>query len=114
VDESSKAIALAVTNRGLNSIPESSCEFVTGEVGKFMAAALEQGQQYDLIILDPPKLAPSKKVLAQALRKYRKYARFVLLAHVQTGQLCSKIIPFGLNCLLFYKREGGGSGLERE
>jgi 23S rRNA G2069 N7-methylase RlmK/C1962 C5-methylase RlmI len=35
-----------------------------------MSAAEEAGKSWDVIVLDPPKLAPSKKVLAKATNKY--------------------------------------------
>jgi len=31
-------------------------------VGRFLATALNNGVQYDVVVIDPPKLAPSKKV----------------------------------------------------
>lgn len=73
VDESASAIALAIENRSLNGISENTCEFQQAEISSFMVAAAQQELQYDLVILDPPKLAPTAKVLAQALRKYRRY-----------------------------------------
>lgn len=37
-----------------------------------MEEAISMNKQFDVLILDPPKLAPSKKVLPQAQQKYTK------------------------------------------
>ena len=36
------------------------------------AQALAEGRRWDLVIFDPPKLAPSRKTLEKATRKYRR------------------------------------------
>lgn len=35
-----------------------------------MDTAYQQGRKWDIVVLDPPKLAPNKKVLERAVRKY--------------------------------------------
>ena len=37
-----------------------SCVFAKDDVSAFLRAALEAGQAWDVVILDPPKLAPSR------------------------------------------------------
>jgi 23S rRNA G2069 N7-methylase RlmK/C1962 C5-methylase RlmI len=41
-------------------------------VEKYMEEAIAAGTQFDIVVLDPPKLAPNKKVLPQAIQKYTK------------------------------------------
>lgn len=36
------------------------CAFVRDDVSTFLRAALEAGQSWDVVILDPPKLAPNR------------------------------------------------------
>eukprot|EP00890_Picochlorum_soloecismus_P002131 jgi/Picsp_1/2919/NSC_01144-R1_ribosomal rna large subunit methyltransferase i-like len=69
VDSSSSAIDLAKKNSLLNNV-ESCAEFCREDATKFMQEALKQGKQWDIVILDPPKLAPSKGLLKKAMRKY--------------------------------------------
>ena len=38
------------------------------DVGRFLATALNNGIQYDVVVIDPPKLAPSRKVRVQGFR----------------------------------------------
>ena len=62
VDSSRPALRLAAANRLSNLLPPSSLSLVRNDVSHFMRAAAAAHRQWDLIILDPPKLAPSKKV----------------------------------------------------
>ena len=42
-----------------------------------MQQQIAEGKQWDLVVLDPPKLAPNKKALMRALNKYRKLNQLV-------------------------------------
>jgi 23S rRNA G2069 N7-methylase RlmK/C1962 C5-methylase RlmI len=68
VDSSAAAIDMAKSNAILNETV--SCEFHQAPITNFMRAAAEEGKSWDIIVLDPPKLAPNKKSLTGALRKY--------------------------------------------
>jgi len=74
VDSSAPAIELAKANAALNGLPLSggSVEFVKAEVSSYMKEQIKQGKanNWDIIILDPPKLAPTKASLRKAVRKY--------------------------------------------
>ncbi|GAQ87325.1 hypothetical protein KFL_003450110 [Klebsormidium nitens] len=72
VDSSASALVLAEANAAFNGVLPSSITLVKDDVAAFMAAALAAGRQWDLVVLDPPKLAPSKKVLDRAAAKYRR------------------------------------------
>lgn len=68
VDSSAAAIEMAKNNAVLNKTV--SCEFHQASITNYMREATEEGKKWDIIILDPPKLAPNKKSLTRALRKY--------------------------------------------
>lgn len=70
VDSSSSAISLARRNAATNGLSERQCAFQVGNVADVMKAMNNEHKLWDIVILDPPKLAPSKRVLKQALRKY--------------------------------------------
>lgn len=72
VDSSASALALAVRNRERNGISEHQCQFVKADIVEYMASSLAAKEQWDVVILDPPKLAPSRKALARALPRYRR------------------------------------------
>ena len=59
VDSSEAALELARANAQRNGVADV-CRFVRADVAEFMRAAAPQA--WDLVVLDPPKLAPSRKV----------------------------------------------------
>ena len=65
VDSSKQAIEMARMNAELNQV--ENVEFIVSDSRNY----LNQAADYDLIILDPPKLVPSKKHLLQAKNYYR-------------------------------------------
>lgn len=71
VDVSDSAIARARENAGLNGL-QDRIDFVTGDAFDYLARAVEQGEKFDLIILDPPSFAKSKKSIATARKGYRE------------------------------------------
>ena len=74
VDSSAAAIALARENAALNGVPASVCDFVVADVLDFLHDKLASGAagSYDIIILDPPKLAPNRAALPRAAGRYRR------------------------------------------
>ena len=69
VDSSAAALELARANAELNGVPESLCSFTRADVAPFMREAAAAGMLWDLIVLDPPKLAPNRKTLPRAAAK---------------------------------------------
>ena len=59
VDSSEAALELARANAQRNGVADV-CQFVRADVAEFMRAAAPQA--WDIVVLDPPKLAPSRKV----------------------------------------------------
>ncbi|GMH56571.1 hypothetical protein TL16_g02161 [Triparma laevis f. inornata] len=76
VDSSSDAIEGARENAVLNDV--TNCEFVQSSIEGYMKKAIENGEEYDIVILDPPKLAPTLKGLDRASRKYHALNRDAL------------------------------------
>jgi hypothetical protein len=74
VDSSASAVALARDNAALNGVSEERCSFVEADCLDFMRAELDAGRagSYDIVILDPPKLAPSRDALPKAAGRYRR------------------------------------------
>lgn len=72
VDSSAPAVQLATRNAVLNGLDPATCHFLQADVMDFMKDVRSRGQTWDVVILDPPKLAPSRKVLQRALARYRR------------------------------------------
>jgi 23S rRNA G2069 N7-methylase RlmK/C1962 C5-methylase RlmI len=56
------ALDLANENIVLNELNHGKISFVKGDATTFMKGAISENELWDLVILDPPKLAPRKKV----------------------------------------------------
>ncbi|TVU32782.1 hypothetical protein EJB05_24538, partial [Eragrostis curvula] len=71
IDSSGSALDLANENIVLNELSPEKVSFIKGDATAFMKGAISKNELWDLIILDPPKLAPRKKVLQSASGMYR-------------------------------------------
>lgn len=75
VDSSQDAIDTATENAKINGLSDD-CSFVRDDIANYMKQTHEDGDtSYDVIILDPPKLAPSVSGLERASRKYHALNR---------------------------------------
>lgn len=63
VDTSLPALELANENIVLNSLDPGKISFVRKDAAAFMKDAISRDDSWDIVILDPPKLAPRKKVM---------------------------------------------------
>lgn len=70
VDSSEPALEQARANEALNGLPPS--EWRAGNVFDVLKALLDEGRRFDLIVLDPPKFAPSAQHLERAARAYKE------------------------------------------
>ncbi len=72
VDTSQPALDCLKENIELNQIPKGVIEVVKSDALAYMKVCSEEGKQFDIVICDPPKLAPSRKDLERAKNKYHK------------------------------------------
>lgn len=77
VEASPDALELARDNLALNQLPEDHVEWIAGDVFQTLRKLRDRGGTFDLIVLDPPKFAPTA---AQAERASRGYKDINLLA----------------------------------
>jgi 23S rRNA (cytosine1962-C5)-methyltransferase len=71
VDSSADALRLARENVRLNGLPEERCEWVDADVFQHLRKLRDQNRHFDLIILDPPKFAPTAAAAERAARGYK-------------------------------------------
>jgi 23S rRNA (cytosine1962-C5)-methyltransferase len=67
VDLDEAAVALARENANLN---QARIDLVQADAFIYLRQMLELRRQYDVVVLDPPKLAPTRDSREEALRKY--------------------------------------------
>ncbi|HEX9654571.1 MAG TPA: class I SAM-dependent rRNA methyltransferase [bacterium] len=71
IDSSPTSLDLLKKNFGINSYQVVEDELVHGDVFQVLRKFHEEGRAFDLIVLDPPKLAPTKAQAGQAQRAYK-------------------------------------------
>jgi 23S rRNA (cytosine1962-C5)-methyltransferase len=109
VDSSTDALAQARENLALNRLPADGVEWLEGDVFKVLRSLRDQARQFDLIVLDPPKFAPTA---AQADRAARGYKDINLLAFKLLrpgGVLASFSCSGGVDASLFRKIVAGAA-----
>jgi 23S rRNA (cytosine1962-C5)-methyltransferase len=71
IDSSGEAILAASRNAGTNGIDVERASFVEADAFKHLRLMRDQGRAFDLIVLDPPKLAPTVRHVEGAARAYK-------------------------------------------
>ena len=71
LDISEDAIALAKQNATINGL-QDRCRFVAANVFDFLTDASKRGDQWDVVVLDPPSFAKSRGALDGATRGYKE------------------------------------------
>jgi 23S rRNA (cytosine1962-C5)-methyltransferase len=71
IDSSEEAIHMAKENVLLNQGSLDKCEWIIGDVFEELRTLRDGGRQFDMVILDPPKFAPTAAQAKQAARGYK-------------------------------------------
>nr|GEW08391.1 S-adenosyl-L-methionine-dependent methyltransferases superfamily protein [Tanacetum cinerariifolium] len=71
VDSSYPALELANQNIALNNMDPGRISFLKQDATAFMKSTASRNEAWDIVILDPPKLAPRRKVLQSESGMYR-------------------------------------------
>lgn len=75
VDSSALALETLQQNMALNGFDASSSTIFQSDVNKQLRQFKEEGKTFDVLILDPPKFAPSRSALDRAARAYKDLNR---------------------------------------
>lgn len=71
IDSSHEAIQLAQRNVALNGLDGSRAEWLCADVFEALRKLRDQNRKFDLIVLDPPKFAPTAAFAEKASRAYK-------------------------------------------
>jgi 23S rRNA (cytosine1962-C5)-methyltransferase len=71
VDSSASALALARRNLALNDMSRSRFETVEGDAFSVLRGLRAKSDRFDLVVLDPPKLARTRRDVGAAARAYK-------------------------------------------
>ena len=77
VDASAEALSLGRENLRINGIQTESVEWCEGDVFQVLRKFRDEARSFDMVVLDPPKFAPTA---AQAEKASRGYKDINLLA----------------------------------
>jgi 23S rRNA (cytosine1962-C5)-methyltransferase len=109
IDSSADALALAKDNVALNDLPLEKTNLIKGDVFQLLRRFRDENRSFDIVILDPPKFAPTA---AQAERAARGYKDINLLAFKLLrpgGMLVTFSCSGGIDAGLFQKILAGSA-----
>ena len=71
IDASQPALDLAAQNAELNGFAADRMQNISGDVFKLLRDYRNEGRQFDIVVLDPPKFAENRNQLEKAARGYK-------------------------------------------
>ena len=71
IDASGDALRIAAENLASNNLDSSRAEWLEADVFQALRTLRDQNRKFDLIILDPPKFAPTSAFAEKAARGYK-------------------------------------------
>ncbi len=89
VDSSALAIETLEKNIIENGFELSRHSAILSDVNKQLRKFIDEGEKFDLIVLDPPKYAPSRSALERASRAYKDLNRRGLMLLNSGGLLAT-------------------------
>lgn len=100
VDSSALALETLKRNMEINSFNDIPHQLIQSDVNKQLRTFRELNEKFDLIVLDPPKYAPSRSALTKASRAYKDLNRTAMLLLNEGGLLatysCSGAVDISL------------------
>ena len=103
VDSSGPAIAKAQANVQRNGITTDNASFMGADVNATLRSLHKEGRQFDGIVLDPPKFAPSAAHADRAARAYKDINRWAFKLLAPGGVLFTYSCSGGIPPELFHK-----------
>ena len=109
VDSSGEALQLAKASLALNSLPEDKVVWREGDVFEVLRGLRDEVKHFDLIILDPPKFAPTAAFAEKAARGYKDINLLAFKLLRPGGLLATFSCSGGISPELFQKIVAGAA-----
>ncbi|HEY9134045.1 MAG TPA: class I SAM-dependent rRNA methyltransferase [Dyella sp.] len=103
VDSSGDALEAARINLSLNDLPGDRAEWVEADVFQYLRLLRDKGRSYDVIVLDPPKFAPTAQHVERASRAYKDINLWAMKLLRPGGYLATFTCSGGMSADLFQK-----------
>jgi 23S rRNA (cytosine1962-C5)-methyltransferase len=89
VDSSAPALDTLQRNMAINHFDKAAHSLIQSDVNKQLRLFRESDEKFDVIILDPPKYAPSRSAVNKASRAYKDLNRQAMLLLNEGGLLAT-------------------------
>ncbi|BAL93860.1 class I SAM-dependent rRNA methyltransferase [Rubrivivax gelatinosus] len=109
VDSSAPALERVRAHVELNGFDAARSQTQDADVNQFLRDELKAGRQYDAIVLDPPKFAPTAAHAERASRAYKDINRLALKLLAPGGLLLTFSCSGGIGAELFHKIVAGAA-----
>ncbi|HUX24678.1 MAG TPA: class I SAM-dependent methyltransferase [Burkholderiales bacterium] len=109
VDSSADALALAQDNLRRNDLDAARAQWCEADVFKHLRVLRDQGRSFDMVVLDPPKFAPTAAFAEKAARGYKDINLLALKLLRAGGLLATFSCSGGVSAELFQKILAGAA-----
>ena len=109
IDSSGAALQLGVENMRLNGIDPASSEWMEADVFAALRLLRDKARAFDLVILDPPKFAPTVQFVEKAARAYKDINLLAFKLLRPGGMLATFSCSGGVSPDLFQKIVAGAA-----
>ena len=109
IDSSADALRIAAENLSLNNLDAARAQWLEADVFQALRKLRDQGRKFDLIILDPPKFAPTAAFAEKAARGYKDINLLAFKLLRPGGLLATYSCSSGIGADLFQKIIAGAA-----
>ncbi|MEW6029044.1 MAG: class I SAM-dependent rRNA methyltransferase [Chloroflexota bacterium] len=109
VDASAEALGLCKENVALNDLPDERHTTLEGDVFHLLRKFRDEGRSFDMVILDPPKFAPTAAQAEKASRGYKDINLLSFKLLRPGGILVTFSCSGGVDAALFQKIVAGAA-----
>ena len=109
VDSSAEALTQAQEQAALNGLDDGRARWQEGDVFRMLRLLRDQSQLFDMIVLDPPKFAPTIVQVERAARGYKDINLLAFKLLRPGGLLVTFSCSGGVNAELFQKIVAGAA-----
>jgi 23S rRNA (cytosine1962-C5)-methyltransferase len=109
LDTSEEALALARANLAINGFDGARAEWLAADVFSQLRKFRDQNRKFGLVVLDPPKFAPTEKHVANAARAYKDINLWAMKLLAPGGHLLTFSCSGAVSPDLFQKIVAGAA-----
>jgi len=109
IDSSENALELARRNVNINGAYPDRCEWIRGDVFTELRSLRDQDSSFDVIVLDPPRFAPTASTKERAARAYKDINILAFKLLRESGALITFSCSGGVSPMLFQQIVAGAA-----